>query len=101
MINTHIYSYIDNHISTCVCNALKIKVEYKNNVYTYSNSCDQFCPTLCNLIDCSLPGTSVHGTVQARILEWVAISSSRGLSQPRDQTPVSWVSCIGRQILYY
>jgi len=41
------------------------------------------------------------GFFQARILEWVAISFSRGSSQPRDWTPVSWFSCIGRQILYY
>ena len=52
----------------------------------------------CNLMDCSLPGSSVHGIFQAGILEWVAISFSRGSSQPRDQTQVS---CIGRQILYY
>ena len=43
------------------------------------------CPTLCNLMDCSLPGSSVHGILQARILEWVAISFSRGSSQPRDE----------------
>ena len=42
----------------------------------------------------SLPGSSVHGILQARILEWVAISYSRGSSQPRDQTHVPCVSCI-------
>ena len=41
----------------------------------------QSCPTLCNPVDCSPPGSSVHGILQARILEWVAISSSRGSSQ--------------------
>ena len=51
-------------------------------------------------MECSPPGSSVHGILQARILEWVAISSSRGSSQPRDQTHVSCVSFIGRQILY-
>ena len=56
--------------------------------------------TLCNPRDCSLPGLSVHGIFQARILEWVAISYSRGCFQPRDQTQVSCVSCIGRQIIY-
>ena len=50
---------------------------------------------------CSLPGSSVHGIFQARILEWLAISSFRGSSQPRDQTQVSWVSCFGRWILYH
>ena len=44
------------------------------------------CPTLCDPMDHSLPGSSVCGILQARILEWVAISSSRGSSQPRDQT---------------
>ena len=44
----------------------------------------QLCPTLCNPVDCSLPGSSVHGIVQARILEWVALSFSKRFSQPRD-----------------
>ena len=47
------------------------------------------CPTLCNPVDCSPPGSSIHGILQARILEWVAISFSRGSSQPRDRTQVS------------
>ena len=51
----------------------------------------QSCPTLCDPIDCSLPSSSVHGIFQARVLKWVAISFSRGSSQPRDWT---WVSCI-------
>ena len=45
-------------------------------------------PTLRNPVDCSLPGSSVHGILQARLLEWVAIPFSRGSSQPRDQTTV-------------
>ena len=48
-------------------------------------SASQLCPTLCSLIDCSPPGFSVHGVFQARVLEWVVISSSRKSSQPRDQ----------------
>ena len=48
------------------------------------NEVTQSCPTLCNPIDCSLPGSSVHGIFQARTLEWVAISFSRRSSQPRD-----------------
>ena len=48
-------------------------------------------------MDCSLPGSSVQGIFQAIILEWAAISSSRGSSQPRDRT---WTFCIGRQVLY-
>ena len=61
----------------------------------------QSCQILCDPIDCSPPGSSVHGIFQVRILDWVAISYSRGSSQPRDQTHISCVSCIGRQILYY
>ena len=53
--------------------------------------------TACDPMDCSLPGSSVHGILQARILEWVAIPFSRVSSWPRDRT---WVSCIGRRILY-
>ena len=49
----------------------------------------QSCPTLCNSMDYSLPGSSVHGIFQARILEWIAISFSRGSSWPRDLTQVS------------
>ena len=52
---------------------------------------------LFNPMDCSLPGSSVHGILQARMLEWVAISSSRGSSWPRDWTHLS---CIGKRILY-
>ena len=59
----------------------------------------QSCPTLCDPIDCSLPGSSVHGILQARILEQVAIPFSRGSSQPRDRTHISYVSRIGRQVL--
>ena len=52
----------------------------------------QSCPPLCDLVDCSLPGSSVHGILPVKMLEWVAISFSRGSSQPRDWTPVA---CIG------
>ena len=54
----------------------------------------QSCPTLCDPMDCSLPGSSVHGILQARVLEWVAISFSRRSSQPRDWTCVSCI--VGR-----
>ena len=52
----------------------------------------QSCPTLCDPMDCSLPGSSVHGILQARILEWVAIPFSRGSSWPRDWTQVSCIA---------
>ena len=52
----------------------------------------------CNPMNCSPPGSSVHGILQARLLEWGAIPFYRGSSRPRDQTRVS---CIGRRILYH
>ena len=61
--------------------------------------CTQLCPTLCGPMDCSPPGSSVHGIFQARILAWAAVSSSRASSQPRDWSLISCVSCIGRRIL--
>ena len=61
----------------------------------------QLCLTFCDPTDCSQSGSSVHGIFEARILEWVAISSARESSQSRDQTPASSVSCIGRRILYH
>ena len=52
-------------------------------------------------VDWSPPGSSVHGILQARLLQWVAVTSSRGSSWPRDQTCVSCVSCTGRWVLYH
>ena len=57
--------------------------------------------TLCNLINCSLPGSSGHGILQARILQWVAMSPSRESSQLRDRTSISYFSLIGRQVIYH
>ena len=57
--------------------------------------------TLCDPMDCGTPGSSVRGILQAKILEWVAISSSRGSSRPRDRIPISCISCVGRWILYH
>ena len=56
------------------------------------------CLTLCDPMDCNPSGSSVHGIAQARILEWVAISSSRGSSWPRSQIHISSISYTGRQI---
>ena len=63
--------------------------------------CMQSCPILCNPMDCRPRGSAVHGIFQARILEWVVLSYSRGSSQPRDRTHGSCISCIGSQILYH
>ena len=59
------------------------------------------CLTLCDPMDCSLPDSSVHGILQARILEWVVVPSSRWSSRPRGWTLVSCISCNGRWVLYH
>ena len=74
-----------------------ITIDWKKGCM-HARTVTQLCLTLCDPMDCSPPGSSLHGIFQARILEWVAISSSMGSSQCRDQTHVSWISC--RQILY-
>ena len=61
----------------------------------------QLCPTLCNCVDYSTPGYSVHRILQARIMEWDAMSSSRGSSRPRDRTHISYVSCICRRVFFF
>ena len=70
-----------------------LRVVWCGKVYLL-NVHGQLCLILFDLMDCSPPGSSVHGILQAQILEWVAFSSSRGFSPPRDQTGVSCVSCI-------
>ena len=52
-------------------------------------------------MDCSPPGSSLHEILQARILQWVTMPSSRGSSQPRGGTRVSYISCVGRRIFYH
>ena len=61
----------------------------------------QSCLTLCDPVDSSPPGSSIHGILQAGILEWVTMPSSRGSSWPRDWTHISYGSSIGRQVLYH
>ena len=61
----------------------------------------KFCWTMCNSMDCSPPSSSVHGIFQAGILEWVAISFSRGSSCLKVRTLIFCISCIGRPLLYH
>ena len=65
---------LDITLASCVCVCVCVCV--------YSDA--QSCPTFCEPMDCTPPGSSVHGILQARMLEWVAISFSRGSSLPRD-----------------
>ena len=64
-------------------------------------SVTQSCPTLYDPMDYSPLDSSVHGILQPRILEWVTIFFSRGYSQPRDRAHASWISCVGRLIVYH
>ena len=71
------------------------------SVCMHACSVAQSCLTLCNPMGCRPSGSSVHGIFQARIVQWVAISYSKGSSQPRDRTHISCISWTGRQILYH
>ena len=82
-MSVYIYVYISKIESLCVCLGTK----------SY--------PTLREPMDCSPPASSVHRISQARILEWVAIPFSKGSSQLKNQTYLSYVSCIGKWILYH
>ena len=68
-----------NQLQDLAYSSFKLKLKTETEVA-------QSCPTFCDPEDCSPPGSSVHGILQARILEWVAISFSRGSSRPSDQT---------------
>ena len=70
-------------------------------IYGVSAKSLQSCLTLCDPVNCSPPGSSVHGILQTRLLEWVATPSSRGSSWPRLWSCISYVSFIGRQVLYH
>ena len=66
-----------------------VNIEVMNSESESESEVAQSGPTLCDPMDYSLPGSSVHGIFQAIVLEWIAISFSRGSSRPRDRTQVS------------
>ena len=70
----------------------RVPYTWKQKYFFMRSEVTQSCATLWDLMNCSLPGSSVHGLFQARVLEWVAISFSRGSSQPRDWTQVSHIA---------
>ena len=80
-------------ITVCVCVCVCVCIMHTNSL--------QSCSTLWDPMDCNPPGSSDCRILQTRILEWVAIPSSRGSSWPRDQTCVSYVSCVGSWVLYH
>ena len=71
---------------------------FNKYIFTYCAMSLQSCVTLCDSTDCSPPGSSAHGFLQARILEWVAMPSSTGSSWPRDQ---KYVSCNGKRVILF
>ena len=77
---------IRDRVCVCVCVCVRVRARA------------QSCPALCDAMDRSSLGFSVHGILQARTVEWVAIPFSRRSSRPRDRTRIF---CIGRQILYH
>ena len=77
---------LGNFQCVCVCVRACVRVCTLSHIQLFVT------PALC---DCSPPGFSVHGILQARIMEWAAISSSKGNFQPRGRTCVSYTSCIG------
>ena len=104
----YIHTYICVCLCVCVCVCVCVKKERR---YSYPGMickildwpqsscqffhvlrCAQVCLTLCDPVNCSPPGSSVHGSLQARVLEWAATPSSRGSSPPRDQTQVSHIA---------
>ena len=90
-LNLNLFIY-KNEMFTFSLKLLRIYWICELMKYTESESLvTQLCPTLCDPMDCRLPDSSVCGIFQARVLEWVAISFSRGSSRPRDQTRVSHI----------
>ena len=89
-LSLFLYMYI-KYIYTYIFISIYLSIYIYIYIYTWH---PQSCPTLCHPMDCSLPGSSVHGISQARILECVAISSSRDRTWPRDWTHIYCISCI-------
>ena len=91
---TYIYIYSlflgfhASHFNTSKCECVRAKLF-------------QSCPALCDPGDCSPPGSSVHGILQAKTLEWGAMPSSRGSCRLRNGTCVSYVSCLGKRVLHH
>ena len=83
-------------LSGWLCAEIHTPKNYETSLYSESEKWKvliaQLCLTLCNPMDCSPPGSSIHGILQARTLEWIAVPFSRGSSQPRDWTLVSCIA---------
>ena len=110
MLNPLIYSLRNKDLKDAAKNVLKPKInpswdirfQDSSKSLVTNSSCvyARSCPTLCDPMDYNLPGSFVLEIIQTRILEWIAISSSRESSPPRDGTCISCLSCIYRWMLY-
>ena len=98
------HDFFLSHDLSLFCSFCSLLISLLSFNIMFDHACmhAQSCPTLCNPTDYSLPGSSVHGMSQARILEWVAISFSRESSWPRDGTLLTqgWNPCF-LHILYW
>ena len=95
-----ITNLIQSSVTADLCDHGNSNLSYQHKRYARAKLL-QLCPSLCNSMDCSPPGSSVRAILQARILEWVALPSSKGSSQPGIK-PVSLTStCTGRRLLYH
>ena len=96
VIDHYDYNFINSNVGICIHNCFLCSTKATSFImYLCACVCAHLYSILCNLIDCSLPGSSVHGIFQERILGWIAISYFRGCSKTRDQT------FIDRHILYH
>ena len=99
MLYTHTHTHTHacmlcmlSHVWLSVAHQGPLSMEFSRQEYWKWSEVAQLCPTLCDIVDCSPPSSSIHGILQARTLEWVAISFSRGSSWPRDWTQVSRIA---------
>ena len=92
---SHVFSWLAWSCLICSPNPIPKSLAtttFLSQYFALLKSLAQLCPTLCNPVDYSPPGSCIHGILQARILEWVAISFSRGSFWPRDRTQVSCIA---------
>ena len=95
ILKIHYWLQNDEHIKNTLSTAKRydsFKIMISFFFKSWKVKVTQSCPTLCDPMDCSLPGSSVHGILQVRILEWVAVPFSRGSSEPRDWAQVSHIA---------
>ena len=94
-----LFHYVVYQFIQPICILLNICVvsTFPNYISMHMCLVAKSCPTFCDPMDCSPQSFFVHEVFQARILEWVTMPSSRGSSWPRDQTHISWISCIAGQ----